>query len=1004
MLQRALIVAFVVLALGGAQGVPSGKVEVRFREGTNFAVARSPADGSLILDLQGTLWSLASDGGRAEPLTDGLGDDRLPDIARDGTRIVFQSFRAGSWDIWSMAPDGSELTQLTSSEFDDREPVLSPDGARLAFSSDRSGNYDVWLLDIASRGVEQLTRHEANDYMPAWSPDGRSIVFVSERGAGEASELYRIDLGEGREESRVASVNGALASPSFSPDGRRIAVRLLERDAMGIKGSRFDQGRASKLVVIPIDEADGELARLGSMDDVFPFRPQWLSDEELMFTADGRIWKLGLSEDSFASSVPFEIQVTLDRPDYRRRATPLPVAGALQQARGIVRPVVSPDESMIAFAALGDLWILPVEGGEPFPLTRDEYLDTDPFWSPDGDSLVFSSDRRGSVDLWIKAIDSPPRTGERQLTGMLGAEFGAAWSPDGKRVAFLDQQNRLHVIDVEGGEPTLLYTPRRWASLPSWSSDSEHIALAVHEPFSTRFREGHNRILIVSAESGKARLLDEPGRSFGTRDGDGPVWSADGRHLAFAMDGGLWVLPVTPDGSPDGRLRQVGDEAADFPAWSPDSAKIYYVAADGLKRVPVEAGEAETLELGLAYQVGAAGGRMVIRDVRLIDGTDEPPRDHMDIWLDGNRIEKIVPTAETVGEEVPVLEGAGKTVIPGLIDMHTHLSLPAWGSRHGKAWLAFGVTSIRSPQSATYRIIEEREAILAGRRIGPRVFATGFSADGDRIYYTGSLSIRDEKGLASELARAFALDYDLVKTYVRLTDALQKRVIEKAHERGVFVTSHELYPAVAYGIDGIEHVKGTSRRGFSPKITEMGESYDDVVQLISRSGVYYTPTLLISGGFNLVLAREPNLLDDPRAKTLFPFWVVDNARRPAPGDAASRQALMRPVFASVRAISEEGGRILAGTDSPIVPYGLSLILEVEQLSEAGLGPLKAIRSATSVAAQALGAARDLGTVEVGKIADLVVLAGDPTEDIRNLRRTESVIVNGRLLSVEKLLR
>ncbi|MGH9337452.1 MAG: TolB family protein, partial [Vicinamibacteria bacterium] len=177
--------AFRALALGWISGflfaspAISNEIRVTLREGTNFAAALSP-DGSFILDLQGTLWRLPPTGGPAAAMTDGLGDDRLPDVSGDGSRIVFQSFRNGTWDIWSIAPDGSGASALTTGPDDDREPVLSPDGGFVAFSSDRSGNYDVWILDLATSEEKRITKHEGNDFMPAWTSSGKELLFVSD--------------------------------------------------------------------------------------------------------------------------------------------------------------------------------------------------------------------------------------------------------------------------------------------------------------------------------------------------------------------------------------------------------------------------------------------------------------------------------------------------------------------------------------------------------------------------------------------------------------------------------------------------------------------------------------------------------------------------------------------------------------------------------------------------------------------------------------------------------
>ena len=997
MRSRALALG-VVVAMGAAS-VGAEQVDVVLREGTNFAAARGP-DGSFILDVQGTLWALPAAGGEATALTDGMGDDRMPHISPDGTRVVFQSYRAGTWDIWAANVDGSSLSQLTESGFDDREPVFSPDGTRVAFSSDRNGNYDIWVLDLETGALATRTTHEDDDYMPEWSPGGDAIAFVSERDAG--SSLYRLEIGGGGEPAQLAHFDAPIAAPSWSPDGARIAVRVLEvgplsADALGAATE------SSRLVLVSVD--GGEIVDVPTAEDVFPFRAEWPAESEIVYTAAGRLWRQPLDTDAEAVTIPLEARVSLDRPSYRRRDAVLVEDGEAVPVRGIVRPVVSPDGSRIAYAALGDIWIVPVDGGEPVALTRDEHLDTDPSWSPDSSFVVYSSDRLGTMDLWVKSASASHRTFPRQLTYAVGAELAPAWSPDGTRIAYVDDRARIHVVRAEGGGDDVLTPPRRGVSQPSWSSDSVHLAFTAHEPASSRFREGKNRIHVFDTGSRASTVLDPPTQSAGVRDGDGPVWSPDGRSLAFAMAGGLWVMPVERDGTPREPPREVVAEAVDFPSWSPDGESIFFVAPKGLKRVDLETGRARYIDVQHHYESISTGGRFMIRDVRVVDATSPEPLEHRDVVIDGNRIESIEPTIDVGPDDMRVIDGAGKTLIPGLIEAHTHLNLPAWGAQHGKVWLSYGITSIRTLADAPYRALEERESVRAGRRIGPRVFMTGAAMDGDRVYYTSYVAIADEESLAREMQRAFDLGYDLVKTYVRLSDDLQRLAIEEAHRQGIFVTSHELYPALAYGIDGIEHVAGTSRRGYSPKLSDLRQSYDDVVELISRSGAYFTPTMLVYGGWALALAREPGLVGERRLVTLFPAWARERFKNVTVAeDVDAARSVVSPIFDTIGRVSSRGGKILAGTDSPIVPYGMSLIVEIEQLAEAGLGPMKALESATRVAAEALGVEDELGTIEVGKIADLVLLGGNPLEDVKNLRKTELVIVNGRLLSVEQLLR
>src|SRR5438876_1723850 len=132
------------------------------------------------------------------------------------------------------------------------------------------------------------------------------------------------------------------------------------------------------------------------------------------------------------------------------------------------------------------------------------------------------------------------------------------------------------------------------------------------------------------------------------------------------------------------------------------------------------------------------------------------------------------------------------------------------------------------------------------------------------------MSVDGGPQLEKEVDRARDLGYDLVKTYVRLPDNLQQRVIDLAHQRGLPVTSHELYPAVAFGADGVEHIRGTSRRGYSPKVSALNESYRDVIDLLAQSGMTITPTINIQGqAFALVASRTPDVVDDPRITNLF---------------------------------------------------------------------------------------------------------------------------------------
>jgi imidazolonepropionase-like amidohydrolase len=258
------------------------------------------------------------------------------------------------------------------------------------------------------------------------------------------------------------------------------------------------------------------------------------------------------------------------------------------------------------------------------------------------------------------------------------------------------------------------------------------------------------------------------------------------------------------------------------------------------------------------------------------------------------------------------------------------------------------------------------------------------------------------------LERATTLRFDFIKTYVRLPDLLQKRVIEGAHRAGMPVTSHEIYPAVAYGADGVEHIRGTSRRGFSPKMSELRRSYQDVIQLLIASGMTITPTIGIQGGNQLLTLKDGTWIDDPRMK-LYPPSTTAGARalraKPvSPQDLATREALVVPQERMAAEVVKGGGRVIAGTDSPIIPYGMALLMELEHYARGGMPLAEVIRSATAVPAEAMGVGADLGTIEPGKLADLVIVDGDPLTTITDLRKTRRVVKDGVFYEVDTLLR
>jgi imidazolonepropionase-like amidohydrolase len=407
--------------------------------------------------------------------------------------------------------------------------------------------------------------------------------------------------------------------------------------------------------------------------------------------------------------------------------------------------------------------------------------------------------------------------------------------------------------------------------------------------------------------------------------------------------------------------------------------------------------------VNLEWRRTPRSGALVVHASALFDGRSATLRRNVDIIIEGERIRAVQPHS-AAAHTGTVIDAGGRTVMPGLIETHTHLS-DDYGESLGRIWLSYGVLAVREPAGNPYRGVERREAIESGRRIGPRIFTTGYTFDGPRIYYSGSMSI-DGPQIERELGRARDLGFDVVKTYVRLPDVLQKRVIDLAHRQGVPVTSHELYPAVAFGADGVEHIRGTSRRGYSTKVSALNRSYRDVIEILGASGMTITPTVGIQGAFQWIAAQDSALLGDRRFTTLFPSWIVESARssvESARRELPAREARVIPLGQTVRAVVDAGGRVIAGTDAPIIPFAISLHAELEAYVRGGLSPFEALQTATVNAAAALGASEDLGTIEAGRLADLVIVEGNPLRDIRAARAVRMVVRGGQAFTIDELL-
>ncbi|MFC6190385.1 amidohydrolase family protein [Dyadobacter subterraneus] len=969
--------------------VAADSVKVTLTEGTNMATDLSPDKKLIAVDIQGTIWSIPIAGGDAKALTDGMGDDRQPRWSPDGNRIAFQSFRDGYYHIWAVNKDGSGLTQLTFGVFDEREPEWSPDGKFLVFSSDRGGNYDIWKMDLSTSTLTQLTNDPANDYFPAYAADGGKIAFVSERTSGPGIYLLNTDGSQ----KLVVKNTAKLAAPSFNPAGTHIFFNTFTGAYSNLEDVEISTGHATALTL--------------PCEDVFPFRASWISPQEYLYSADGKIKRAKVGEKT-ASTIAFKAVATVTKASYTRKTYDFN-SGKPKTVKGIKGLNVSPDGKSFVFSALGDLWILHKGTTIPKQLTKDAFLDADPTFSPDGNTIAFLTDRSGVMNLWLHDV----KTGKQ--TQLAKTEYDInypVFSPDGTKIAFYQADSKnswgrgtLQTIEVKSGKIEKIHESLFVPSQPSWSADGKTIALSGLEVYSTRYREGINKILLVSLDKKPDRFVSPVSeRSLGTRAKNGPAWSPDGKTIAYVQDGLLWIIAVDPSGTIVGPPRGLTHELSEVPSWTADSKTLVYMATDTIKQIRIADGKVESIPMNFKWDYKQPKETIVIHAGKIFDGRNKEYVKNVDIIIEGNRIKDILP--HKAGRAGKLVDASDKTIIPGLFEMHTHQHAMA-GAKLGRLWLAYGITSLRETGADPYDALERKESWDSGTLTGPREFFTGGLTDGSRIYYGLANSVHSTAQLDLELERASQLGYDMIKTYVRMPDILQQRITNYAHQIGIPVSSHEIFPAMRYGVDAVEHIGGTSRRGYSPKISQMNFTYQDVTELLVKSQMNITPTASLQGGFYAMAAKNPDYYENKQFKVFY-----SEEFRKGLKDAASQIEKMIPGYLSnfgtiqktVKSLIASGARVTAGTDSPFVPYAMSLHSELQCWVDGGISPFETLRSATLWSAEAVGVSKDLGTIEKGKLADLVIVDGDPLVKIEDAWNVKQVMKNGILFSLEDLLK
>ncbi len=949
---------------------PTHDLTIELREGTNMAAAPSPSGRHIVFSAQGALWIIPAGGGDARRITDWRVEPTAPVWSPDGKRIAFQNYTPeGNFHIWTVSPDGRDIKEHTTGPYDDREPAWLPDGSGLVFSSDRSGDgqYKIWRVGLSGGVPVQLTMGPGAESNPVVSPDGTRLAYV------DGANVVTAPITGG-----APTVVAPGAAPAWTPDGSALVY----------------QDAARQLVV------GG--APVTTNEDIFPFPVRYLPDGRFLYTADGHI-RVRDAAGANPADVVFRAELKLRRPllGVQGKDRGFDWFGP-RHVKGISAPALSPDGRSIAFVALNDVWAMRI-GEDPVRLTNDADRDANPQWTADGRSVYFSSERGNAGQLAIDQVEVATRARTR-LAAIPGRSMVTPKiSPDGGRIAYTTLSGQLEIWNRATNTPeVILASSSTQVSTPQWTPDGTRILVVDNERINNRFREGYNKLRVIdlASRTGTFYAVAPAPRQIAERDEGAAVLSPDGTKVAFIMDSRLYLIPVDASGAPTGPARRVSEDIADLPSWGGDSRTILYKSAERVRTVRVDGGGTREIPIRLEWQQAVPLGRTLIHAGSLWDGVGTSLRHDVDILVDGNRIVSVAPHSAHPAA-VREVDASGLTVMPGLIETHLHPLTLYQGGQFGQIaqlMLSYGITTAQSVAGPLHQGVELREALEAGNLLGPRLFVSPPLWEGNRLFYHFARTLRTPGIAELEIAKAKRFDVDYLKSYVRAPIPIMERIAQGALDLRIPSGTHMVQPGAATGLAGTTHLSATQRMGYGwSKSFARAITYQDAADVYGKGDFRLIDTLFSAGA---LAGLDPGIVLDPRFILVPPNFVpgLQNALPPTPAQLA---AIINDATQQAK-VRAAGALVANGTDSPLVVPGISLHLNMRGAALVQ-GKLAALYSVTRDAARMALVGKDLGTVEPGKLADLVAVGGDPLLDLRAAADVRFVVKNGRVITLPEIL-
>lgn len=1004
---------------------PSKDHQFSLTEGTWMNLDVSPDGRTIVFDLLGDIYSMPISGGTAKLLSGGSPYEVQPRFSPDGKQILFTSDRGGGDNIWLMDKDGSEAKQLTKESFRLlNNGVWTPDGeyivARKHFTATRSlGAGEMWLYHKSGGAGLQLTKRK-NDQQdagePFVSPDGRYVYFSEDMSGGSNYEynkdpngmIYMIRRFD-RETGRTENVTGGAGSafrPTVSPNAKLLAFVKRVRTKTVLYLHDLETGEEWPIY----DQMTKDQQETWAIFGVYP-NFAWMPDSrDIVLYAKGKIWRVN-TETFVAKEIPFKANVELtieDAVSFKQEVSPETFT-----AKMIRHAITSPDGKLLAFNAAGHLYLKALPNGEPKRLTQDDHFEFEPVFSPDGETIIYTT----WDDVEMGALYSIPVAAVGQRGQKISDEKGffhePKFSPDGTQIVFRKGRGNsvlgnafgknpgIYLMSAQGGPMEMI---SQSGSSVSFSADGMKIYYQMGGGLSKAFHE-------MDLKTHKTQKL------FTSTYANKFVPSPDGKWLAFTELFNVYIVPMSRTGNAINLsasskaipVKKLSRDAGTSLHWSGDSKKLHWVlgpdyytqeiinAFSFVKGAPEELPAIDTtgVPIGLTLETDVPEGRIALVNARIITMEGDKVIENGYVLVENNRIKEIGEGQKNFNKKVHIVDCSGKTIIPGLIDVHAHMGASYNGISPRQQWsyfanLAYGVTTTHDPSNSTEMVFSQSEMVKSGQMVGPRVYSTGtilYGADGD---FKALINSYDDA--LSNLRRLKAVGAFSVKSYNQPRREQRQQVMKAARELEMMVypeggsTFLHNMTMILDGHTGIEHS------------IPVNPFYQDVVELWSRSNTGYTPTLIVGYGGRWgedYWYEKTHVWEKERLLTYTPRGMLDSRSR-------RRTILPDEEWNMSHFLNSQGCKKLmdAGVSVQLGAHGqlegLGVHWELWMLHQGGMTQMEALRAATQLGADYIGMGDDLGSITKGKLADLVIIDGNPLEDIYQTENVSSVMQNGRL--------